>query len=79
MAKEWPELSSRRSRRSKEGKVLTVANAMREIAKGRKNLLIVKIGAERQAEDYLVAEKSAPTVYALLPGQVVLKLKDLTS
>ena len=30
------------------------------------------------AEDYLEPERDAPVVYVHLPGQVVLKLKDLT-
>ena len=79
MTSDWREVLGRRNRISKEDKMSTVANAMREIAKGGNNLLVLKIGAERQAEDYLVPEKSVPTVYAHLPGQVVLKLKDLTS
>lgn len=36
-----------------------------------------QIFSESGAEDYLAPEKSVPTVYALLPGQAVLKLKDL--
>ena len=34
---------------------------------------------DSDTEDYLAPDKSVSTVYAHLPGQVVLELKDLTS